>query len=45
MNVLFTARFERSYREAPATIQRTFDKQLAFLLGNLRHPLLAMQVV
>ena len=38
MNVLFTARFERSYGDAPAAIQRAFDKQLAFLLANLRHP-------
>jgi mRNA-degrading endonuclease RelE of RelBE toxin-antitoxin system len=38
MRVLFTARFERSYRRAPAVIQRAFDKQLAFLLENLQHP-------
>jgi mRNA-degrading endonuclease RelE of RelBE toxin-antitoxin system len=38
MNVLFTARFERSYGKAPAVIKRAFDKQLAFLLVNLRHP-------
>jgi mRNA-degrading endonuclease RelE of RelBE toxin-antitoxin system len=38
MKVLFTARFERSYRRAPAAIQRAFDKQLAFLLNNLQHP-------
>ena len=37
MNVLFTARFERSYAQAPAAIKRAFDKQLAFLLTNLRH--------
>ena len=38
MNVLFTARFQRSYTQAPASIKRAFDKQLAFLLENLRHP-------
>ena len=38
MKVLFTARVERSYHRAPATIQRAFDKQLAFLLDNLQHP-------
>ena len=38
MNVLFTARFARSYRDAPAAIKRAFDKQLAFLLADLRHP-------
>jgi mRNA-degrading endonuclease RelE of RelBE toxin-antitoxin system len=38
MNVLFTARFEQSYAQAPAAIKRAFDKQLTFLLENLRHP-------
>jgi mRNA-degrading endonuclease RelE of RelBE toxin-antitoxin system len=38
MDVLFTTRFERSYQDAPAAIKRAFDKQLAFLLENLRHP-------
>jgi mRNA-degrading endonuclease RelE of RelBE toxin-antitoxin system len=38
MEVLFTTRFERSYKDAPATIKRAFDKQLVYLLQNLRHP-------
>ena len=38
MDVLFTTRFERSYQDAPAAIKRAFDKQLSFLLENLRHP-------
>lgn len=38
MEVVFTARFERSYADAPAVVKRAFDKQLAFLLENLRHP-------
>jgi hypothetical protein len=38
MNVLFTTRFERSYQDAPAAVKRAFDKQLAFLLENPRHP-------
>jgi hypothetical protein len=38
MNILFTARFEWSYADAPAAIKRAFDKQLAFLLADLRHP-------
>ncbi len=38
MNVLFTDRFERSYRRAPATTQRAFEKQLQFLLDNFQHP-------
>jgi hypothetical protein len=38
MDVVFTARFERSYRDAPIRVKRAFEKQLAFLLENLRHP-------
>ena len=38
MDVLFTTHFERSYHDVPAAIKRAFDKQLAFLLDNLRHP-------
>jgi hypothetical protein len=37
MDVLFTTRL-RVYRDAPAAIKRAFDKQLSFLLENLRHP-------
>jgi mRNA-degrading endonuclease RelE of RelBE toxin-antitoxin system len=38
MRPRFTPRFERSYAVAPAAVQRAFDKQLRFLLQNLRHP-------
>ncbi len=34
----FSAKFVRSYQTAPATVQRAFDKQLRFLLLNMRHP-------
>jgi len=38
MRPRFTPRFERSYAAAPAAVQQAFDKQLRFLLQNLRHP-------
>ena len=38
MKVFFTERFGRSYRDAPARVQRAFDKRLAHLLRDLRHP-------
>ncbi|MBI3304829.1 hypothetical protein HYZ80_00675 [Candidatus Parcubacteria bacterium] len=37
MRVFYSERFRRSYAEAPAAIQRAFDRKLAFLLQNLRH--------
>ena len=33
-----TARFRRSYQSAPRTIQEAFDKQVRYLVENLRHP-------
>jgi len=30
--------FVRSYRKAPAAVQRAFDKQSALLLEDPRHP-------
>lgn len=33
-----TERFIRSYRDAPRTVQKTFDKQSRLLLDNFRHP-------
>ena len=38
MKLAFSPHFARSYRKAPAAIQRAFDKQSALLLQNLRHP-------
>ncbi len=34
----YTPRFVKSYAEAPARIQKDFDKQSLFLLVNLYHP-------
>ena len=33
-----TSRFARSYREAPTTIRRAFDKQVRLLVADFRHP-------
>lgn len=38
MRVLYSERFSRSYEDAPANVQRAFDRRLALLLSNLRHP-------
>jgi mRNA interferase RelE/StbE len=38
MRLLFTAHFSRAYNDAPATVQKTFEKQSLLLLQNLRHP-------
>ena len=38
MRVRWTDRFERDYHAAPAIVQRAFDKQVALLLRDLRHP-------
>jgi mRNA-degrading endonuclease RelE of RelBE toxin-antitoxin system len=33
-----TSRFDRDLATAPLAVQRAFEKQLTFLLENLRHP-------
>ncbi len=38
MKRLLTERFSRSYRDAPRTVQKAFDKQSSLLLENIRHP-------
>ena len=38
MKHIFTRYFIRKYHSLPKEIQRKFDKQLKFLLKNLRHP-------
>ena len=38
MKVRFSSRFDRAYAETPAEIQRAFDRKLALLVQNLRHP-------
>ena len=38
MNVVFSDRAIRSLRDAPAIVQKTFNKQLRLLIRDLRHP-------
>ena len=38
MTASFTLRFRKQYQNLSAEHQAKFDKQLAFLLSNLRHP-------
>ena len=38
MNVALSNRSVRQYGKLPAVVQARFDKQLKFLLSNLRHP-------
>lgn len=38
MRLQYTERFRRSYDKAPARIQMAFDKHVALLVTNLRHP-------
>lgn len=38
MTASFTLRFRKQYQNLSAERQAKFDKQLAFLLSNLRHP-------
>ena len=33
-----TARFERDFASAPRSVQQAFDKQVALLIENIRHP-------
>lgn len=38
MELSFSARFVKSYADAPLDVQKAFDKQSRYLLLNLRHP-------
>lgn len=38
MTASFTLRFRKQYQRLSSEHQGKFDKQLAFLLSNLRHP-------
>jgi hypothetical protein len=38
MRLFFTERFRRSYADAPLRVQKQFDKQVAFLIHDIRHP-------
>jgi mRNA-degrading endonuclease RelE of RelBE toxin-antitoxin system len=34
----YSERFQKSFRRAPASVQKAFAKQAGFLLENLQHP-------
>jgi len=38
MRIYFTHHFQRNYQKLPKEVQSSFDKQLAYLLKNMRHP-------
>lgn len=38
MTASFTLRFRKQYQKLPEECQAKFDKQLSFLLSNIRHP-------
>ena len=38
MKHIFTKCFTKNYRQFPVGIQKKFDKQLNYLLQNIRHP-------
>jgi hypothetical protein len=38
MRVLVTDRFRQRFQASPPQIQRAFEKQLGYLLRDLRHP-------
>lgn len=38
MRLHYTARFLKSYANAPPNIQKAFDRRVALLVQNLRHP-------
>ena len=38
MKLSYSPHFRRSYKKAPAVIQRAFDKQALLLLQDLGHP-------
>jgi len=45
VNALYTDRFKKSYAAAPEIRRRQFDKQVVFLLKDLRHPSLRAKIV
>ena len=38
MKAFYTDRFKKFYRLAPERVQKDFDKQITYLLKDLRHP-------
>jgi len=38
MKLFYSARFQKSFRRAPASVQKAFAKQANLLMQNLQHP-------
>lgn len=38
MKLRYTERFRKSYESAPVSIRKAFDKQVMFLVKDIRHP-------
>ncbi len=38
MRIYFTPHFQRNYHKLSKEVQSAFDKQLTYLLKNIRHP-------
>jgi len=38
MEAIYSNRFKKSYKNAPERVKDDFDKQLVFLLNDMRHP-------
>lgn len=38
MELLYSDRFKKSYKNAPERVRKAFAKQVAYLLSDLRHP-------
>lgn len=38
MRAWYSNRFQRSIKNAPERVQKDFEKQLGYLLANMRHP-------
>jgi hypothetical protein len=38
MRLRYTDRFRRSYASAPPSVRRAFERRVAFLVQDLRHP-------
>jgi mRNA-degrading endonuclease RelE of RelBE toxin-antitoxin system len=45
VKAIYTDRFKKSFAQAPELKQRQFEKQVAFLLNDLRHPSLRVKIV
>ena len=45
MRIVAYERFRKSYQHLPSSLQRKVDKQLRFLVENLRHPSLQVKPI